>query len=62
MSQHPREGISDICDFCRFYAFNGDEEGAYTGEGRCEHPEHPHPAEPYHDCPDFMAETRERVA
>ena len=24
-----------ICDFCKFYDFNGDEDGAYTGEGWC---------------------------
>lgn len=24
-----------ICDFCEFYDFNGDENGAYTGDGWC---------------------------
>lgn len=23
------------CDFCKFYDFNGNEDGAYTGEGYC---------------------------
>ena len=25
----------EICDYCYFYDFNGDENGAYTGDGRC---------------------------
>ncbi len=23
------------CDFCKFYDFNGNSDGAYTGEGYC---------------------------
>jgi hypothetical protein len=41
-----------ICDFCRFYNFNA-EQGAYTGDGRCGHPEHPRPSEPFDGCADF---------
>lgn len=25
------------CDFCIYYDFNGNEEGAYTGEGWCDY-------------------------
>jgi hypothetical protein len=24
-----------VCDFCKHYAFNGDEDGHYTGDGWC---------------------------
>ena len=33
-SEHCEE-TGAICDFCKFYDFNGDEEGAYTGDGHC---------------------------
>lgn len=42
-----------VCDFCRFYAFNGDTRGVYLGNGRCEHPDHPRPADPGDGCDDF---------
>lgn len=42
-----------ICDFCRFYNFNGNENGAYVGEGRCDHPDHPRASEPGDGCEDF---------
>lgn len=45
-----------ICDTCRHYNFNGDKAGAYTGKGRCEHPDHPGPKEPEAACPDFDCE------
>lgn len=45
-----------ICDFCVHYDFNGDEQGAYTDEGRCVHPAHPHPAEPDETCADFKCQ------
>lgn len=52
--QAAREGpCPPICDSCRFYNFNGDEDGAYTGAGRCEHPRHPRHSEPYDACGDF---------
>src|SRR5680860_241586 len=41
------------CRPCRFYAFNGDETGAYVGDGRCEHPDHPKRCEPGDGCEDF---------
>lgn len=42
-----------ICDLCIHYAFNPDASGAYTGEGRCEHSDHPRPSEPEDCCDDF---------
>lgn len=27
--------IGPVCDFCRHYNFNGNETGAYTGDGFC---------------------------
>jgi hypothetical protein len=42
-----------ICNHCQRYKFNGDEDGAYVNDGRCEHPEHPKAAEPHDSCPDF---------
>ena len=29
----------DACDFCKYYNFNADGEGRYTGEGWCITPE-----------------------
>ena len=29
------EQDGSICEFCKFYDFNGNEEGAYTGNGWC---------------------------
>lgn len=40
-----------VCDFCRFYAFNGDKNGSYTGDGRCLL--HDKPMEPGDGCDDF---------
>ena len=51
-----------ICDFCRFYNFNGDGNGVYTGEGRCEHPDHPRPEEPFSACEDYECEVCGRTA
>jgi hypothetical protein len=42
-----------ICDFCVFYAFNGDERGAYVDKGECLHPAHPGRREPFDACDDF---------
>jgi hypothetical protein len=27
--------IGAVCDFCKHYDFNGDKNGAYTGDGWC---------------------------
>lgn len=45
-----------ICDFCTFYAFNANEDGAYTGDGECRHFDHPRPCEPWEGCKDFKCE------
>jgi hypothetical protein len=29
------EEAGSICDFCKWYDFNGNERGAYTGDGWC---------------------------
>lgn len=39
------------CDFCKYYNFNGDELGRYTGNGLCIL--HNEPSEPYDYCEDF---------
>ena len=49
----PRDSRAAICDFCKHYRFNGDAEGTYVGDGRCEHPDHPAPREPDEMCEDF---------
>lgn len=49
MTVHP-----SLCDHCRYFDFNGDQDGAYTDEGRCEHPDHPRPSEPFDRCDDFQ--------
>lgn len=42
------------CDFCRFYAFNADKQGRYTGDGRCM--KHDTPKDPGDVCDDFHCE------
>ena len=52
-----------VCDFCKYYAFNGEDwldangelwKGAiYVDKGKCEHPEHLRAAEPHDGCNDF---------
>jgi hypothetical protein len=46
--------VGSVCDFCKFYNFNGDERGVYTGDGKCEHTEHPRHEEPDSGCDDFV--------
>lgn len=41
-----------ICDFCHYYDFNGDEIGAYTGDGYCNFLKEP--SEPYYGCEQFI--------
>ena len=44
--------IGPVCDFCRHYDFNGDGNGAYTGDGRCNlHGEY---HDPWFGCEDFI--------
>ncbi len=45
------DGCPTICDFCRHYDFNGDEHGAYTGDGWCRLWEEQR--EPFEDCDEF---------
>ena len=51
MTTQCSEDCIPLCDFCKHYNINGDEEGCYTGDGWCTL--HDEPAEPYHDCEDF---------
>lgn len=46
-----------ICDHCAHYQFNGDQAGAYTGDGQCEHPRHPRPRDPADGCDDYECKT-----
>lgn len=48
------EGCYPVCDFCLFYDFNGDKEGAYDGHGVCWHPDHPLRKDPSGECEDFI--------
>lgn len=50
----PEPTYVPLCDFCKHYNFNAAPDGAYTGDGRCEHPAHPRPSEPYDCCEDFV--------
>jgi len=43
-----------VCDFCIFYDFNSDEDGVYTGNGVCWHPDHPQRKYPTDGCDDFI--------
>lgn len=47
-------GCGPVCDFCQWYRFNGNEVGAYVGEGECVHPAHPHKEEPFGGCDDYL--------
>jgi len=44
---------SACCDYCQWFRFNGDTDGVYTDDGRCAHPAHPMPADPFFMCEDF---------
>jgi len=46
-------GDYPVCDFCCYYDFNANEEGAYTSDGKCEHPDHLGDREPWDICDDF---------
>jgi hypothetical protein len=48
-----------MCNYCQYWRFNGDAERFYIGEGRCEHPAHPMPADPQYLCEDFHCARRE---
>jgi hypothetical protein len=39
------------CDFCKHYSFNGNEQGAYTGNGHCDL--HKRPEDPGSFCDDY---------
>lgn len=40
-----------LCDFCVWFDFNGDADGAYTGDGFCRR--HSRPADPCDACEDY---------
>ena len=44
-----------VCDACLYYAYNGDQEGCYTGDGWCN--KFNCPEEPWSDCPFFHCRT-----
>jgi hypothetical protein len=43
--------IGALCDFCRWYDFNGDEDACYTGDGWCRL--HGRSSDPTDECGDF---------
>jgi len=49
-----KEECTPLCDFCKFYNFNPDKEGAYIGLGYCT--KHKKASAPEHDCDDFECE------
>lgn len=42
----------NVCDFCKFYDFNGDKEGRYIERGYCRF--HKEAREPGDGCDDFV--------
>lgn len=44
-------GCIPICDSCKYYNFNGDDKGRYTGSGWCALRNEP--SEPHDYCEDF---------
>jgi len=42
------------CDFCKFFEFNGDAQGRYTGDGYCTL--HKRDADPAEECDDFYCQ------
>lgn len=49
--QKCNDECSPACDFCIYYEFNGDEDGAYTGNGHCV--KHEIQSDPGYYCEDF---------
>ena len=45
------EPIACCCDFCKYYDFNADKQGMYTGDGYCR--KHKRQADPAEVCDDF---------
>ena len=43
-----------VCDFCRYYDFNGTKDGKYTGNGWCRF--HKRQEDPGSGCDDFHCE------
>lgn len=56
LEEDPVDICIPVCDFCVHYNFNANERGEYTGNGRCEHPDHPRPMFPSDFCGDFRCE------
>lgn len=44
--------IGPMCDFCKFYDFNGDKYGFYIERGYCRF--HKKAKEPFEGCKDFV--------
>lgn len=55
------EDCITVCDYCKTYNFNGEPVTGlsgqvamvYVGKGKCMHPDHTGPREPYEFCRDF---------
>lgn len=43
--------VPAVCDFCRYYDFNADDQGRYTGDGYCRF--HHQPMDPGDGCENF---------
>jgi hypothetical protein len=51
MMKKCNEDCIPVCDFCLYYEFNADDEGAYTGDGWCSY--NKKAVEPYDMCKYF---------
>lgn len=51
------EKYNAICDFCKYYDFNGNEGGGYTGDGYCNL--YKVSKEPFDDCKRFYCKNIE---
>ena len=45
------KNCAPLCDFCKFYDFNGNKDGAYTGNGYCN--KHDKKRDPEDECDEF---------
>lgn len=51
MAVYCKSCIAEICDFCKWFDFNGDEYGCYTDNGWCRR--HAAPVDLESSCPAF---------
>lgn len=52
MAKYCANCLGAACDFCKWYDFNGDEDGCYTGDGLCRRWQIA--ADPMDNCDEFV--------